>query len=236
MTSVRRGSVARYAVSMKLLAIVAFVQLLTASAFSPGALAQSSVPENATPTFGGGWTCDLGYRRVANRCEKVAVPPNASATFAGGWTCDLGYRRVADRCEKVAVPPNASATFGGDWECDFGFKRAASECVPMTPDEKRVQQAAIASILARERSRMIRLDDYEFTLADVERRCEAYVYNKPHGELECSGNVRILQRRCEVYIHSWPNGEISCRGSELSVVARRCSVSMHSERYGSVSC
>lgn len=221
---------------MKPTATLLFVVILAATASSQRAPAQSPVPDNATANFGGGWTCNLGYRRVGDRCEKVNVPPNASATFGGGWTCNLGYRPVGDGCEKVNVPPNASATFGGGWTCNVGFKKLGDECIQMTAQERQAQQAAIAAMRARERFQPIRLDDYEFTLADVERRCEAYVYSRPYGELECSGNVRILARRCEVYVYSWPNGEISCRGSELSIVERRCSVSMYSERYGTVSC
>jgi hypothetical protein len=193
---------------MKLLPIVVHAVLLSASvlSLSLSTLAQSSIPANATATAAGGWTCNLGFKRAGDGCERVNVPPNASATYAGGWTCNLG------------------------------FKRAGSECQPMTEQERQAQQVAISLMRARERSQVITLDDDPFTLADVERRCEAYVYDRQYGELECSGNVRILARRCEVYIYSWPNGEITCRGSELSVVERRCSVSMYSENYGSISC
>src|ERR1051325_2486459 len=184
-----------------------FVVMFAATGLAQGASAQSPVPDNATPTFGGGWTCNLGYRRVDDRCEEGNVPPNASATFGGGWTCNLGYRRVDDRCEKVNVPPNASATFGGGWTCNVGFKRVDNECIQMTAEERKAQLAAIVAMGARERAQTIRLDDYEFTLADVERRCEAHVSSKPYGELECSGNARILARRCDVYVYSWPNGE-----------------------------
>src|SRR2546429_8390469 len=90
-----------------------FVVMFAATAFAQGASAQSPVPDNATSTFGGGWICNLGYRRVGDRCEKVNVPPNAFATFGGGWMCNLGYRGVGDRCEKGNVAPDAFATLGG---------------------------------------------------------------------------------------------------------------------------
>lgn len=106
----------------------------------------------------------------------------------------------------------------------------------MTAAEKEEQLRMIAIMRARQRSEPIRIDGYEFTLSDVERRCEVYLYSSPYGELECSGDTRVLARRCEAYIYSWPNGEIDCRGSELSVVERRCSVYMYSDQYGEISC
>lgn len=106
----------------------------------------------------------------------------------------------------------------------------------MTLRELQVQDSAISALRTSERFRTIKIDDYEFTLRDVERRCEAYVYSKPYGELQCTGNTRIVGRRCELFIDNWPNGTISCRGSALTIVARRCTISMYSAQYGSVSC
>ena len=167
---------------------------------------------------------------------QTAVPANASATYTGGWSCNLGYKRVGNGCEEVDVPANASATYTGGWSCNLGYKRVESRCAEMTPEEKVAQQRMIALMRASARSATINVDGNEFTLSDVERRCEAYVYDNPYGELECSGNARIVGRKCEVYIYSWPNGEIDCRGSGLREVERRCSVSMYSEQYGDVSC
>jgi hypothetical protein len=50
---------------------------------------------------------------AATAQSQEAVPTNASANFGGGWSCNLGYRRVGVACQKVDVPANATAIFGG---------------------------------------------------------------------------------------------------------------------------
>jgi hypothetical protein len=106
----------------------------------------------------------------------------------------------------------------------------------MTPLEKEAQLQMLRLLAQQERSTTIYIDDEEFTLSDVGRRCEAYVSSPPYGELDCSSPAGIVGRRCEVYIYSWPDGEISCRGSELRGIQRGCSVRMHNEQYGEISC
>ena len=81
------------------------------------------------------------------------------------------------------------------------------------------------------------IEGYEFSLRDIERKCEVFKYSDSYGELECRGSaLRPLERKCEVYFYDSQNGEIECRGSELRVVERRCSVSMYSENYGEIDC
>ena len=61
------------------------------------------------------------------------------------------------------------------------------------------------------------IEDFGFSLRDVERRCEAYKYSDNYGELECRGSaLRVVERRCEVYFSDSANGEIECRGSGLN--------------------
>lgn len=195
------------------------------------------------------------------RCLPTPVPPlvvdgpailgiGVLATVVRRWT----FRRMRRQPSAVAGP----ATWGiGELaitareyrylkmpqpltEEDGPVTSATSESGPdakmMTAAEKGEQRRIIAIMTTRQRSEPIRLDGYEFTLSDVERRCEVYLYSRPYGELECSGNTRVLARRCETYIHSWPDGEVDCRGSELTIVERRCSVYMYSSQYGEISC
>ena len=162
------------------------------------------------------------------------LPANASPMPGGGWYCNLGYTQVGNRCERTNLPANASPMPGGGWYCNMGHKRSGSRCVEMTAAEKRQQLERLAA--ARARSRSENLEGLDFSLADVERRCEAYVYDREYGELECRYGLREAERKCEVYISSWPDGEIECRGSELRPVERYCSVRMYSSRYGDVDC
>ena len=40
------------------------------------------------------WTCDKGYYKVDNKCEKVIVPQNASLDKSGhGWECNYKLKK-----------------------------------------------------------------------------------------------------------------------------------------------
>ena len=41
------------------------------------------VPDHAHIAFGDHWTCDRGFKRVANRCEEIQVPEHAFLEYAG---------------------------------------------------------------------------------------------------------------------------------------------------------
>ena len=89
-------------------------------------------------------------------------------------------------------------------------------------------------------SETIEYDGEEFTLRDVERKCEVWRWSDNYGDLDCRG-MRFLNRKCEVFFHSrnQRNASIDCRGSELRTISRRCTVYMNSGRvpeYGTVSC
>ena len=196
----------------------------------------AAVPENAFEQ-GGNWYCKSGYRKVGNACEKIDVPANAFVQ-GSNWYCKSGYRREGNECLKFAVPANAFAR-GGQWFCNLGYKRVTDTCVEMSPEEKARQTAQIQMSRARERNRVIRIDDREFTLRDVERKCEVYRYSGNYGEVECSGyDLRIVSRKCEAYFYDelGNTGELECRGSELNPVEKYCEVSMYSREYGSIEC
>ena len=173
---------------------------------------------------------------VAGSVNAQAIPRNATATFGGGWTCNLGFYRAGDQCTKTEVPANATATFGGGWTCNLGFKKEGERCVEMSQNEAQQQLLNLRTMRQQSKSEVHHLDGYEFTLLDIEKRCEAYVWDREYGELECNSSLRPVERNCEVYIYDWPNGEIGCRGSDLRFVERACSVEMYSDEYGSVSC
>jgi hypothetical protein len=81
------------------------------------------------------------------------------------------------------------------------------------------------------------LDGYDFSLRDVEKKCEAYKYSDSYGDIECSGSsLRIIEKKCEVYFYDSQNGELECRGSGLRELERKCTVSMYSDNYGDIDC
>ncbi len=81
------------------------------------------------------------------------------------------------------------------------------------------------------------ISGYDFSLSDIERRCEVYKYSDSYGDVECRGSsFRIIERKCEAYFYDTQNGELECQGSDFRVIERKCSVSMYSENYGDIDC
>ena len=143
-----------------------------------------------------------------------------------------------NKCIAINVPKNAFAQ-GENWFCQNGFKadRVNNKCIEMTAAEKQIQQKQIQDLMIRQRSQTLKYDGEEFTLRQVERKCEVYRYSDNYGDLECRG-FRFIERKCEAYFSSEndENGEIECRGSELRPLERYCTVSMFSENYGEIDC
>ena len=57
------------------------------------------VPPNAY-SYGNGWRCNSGYKKVGNRCQKIYAPANAYVS-GSSWKCVTGYKKVGNRCEKI---------------------------------------------------------------------------------------------------------------------------------------
>ena len=78
---------------------------------------------------------------------------------------------------------------------------------------------------------------YDFSLRDIERKCEAYIYSESYGDIECSGSsLRVIEKKCEAYSSDSQVWEIECRGSKFKIIERKCSISMYSEDYGDIDC
>jgi hypothetical protein len=91
------------------------------------------IPEHSSArSYGGGWSCDQGYRNVNDLCAAVDVPANAYATnrsYGSGWECDYGHRLTEGGCVSVVVPPNAYLeSTGSRWACDRGHQRLGQTC------------------------------------------------------------------------------------------------------------
>ena len=104
----------------------------------------------------------------------------------------------------------------------------------MTPVEKQQQLKALA--LQRAMAKNSNIEEFDFSLRDIEKKCEAYKYSESYGDIECSGSdLKEVERRCEAYFSDGQNGEMECSGS-LSSISGDCSIDMYSESYGDLSC
>ena len=167
------------------------------------------------------------------------IPPNAQE-YGSSWTCNYGYKKNPEGtgCVKIDVPPNAQA-YGSSWTCNIGFKKVGNSCQEMTPKEKAEQIEQINLRMALERSRAIEVEGDEFSLNDVERKCEVYRYSENYGDIECSGSeLRIVERKCEAYFGGYgeSEGDIECSGSDLKPIERHCTASMYSDDYAEIDC
>ncbi len=139
---------------------------------------------------------------------------------------------------KIDVPPNAQAR-GSSWACNIGFKKFGNSCQEMTSKEKAEQIKQIKLRMALERSRAIEVDGDEFSLNDVERKCEVYRYSEIYGDIVCSGSeLRIVERKCEAYFSGYGDreGDIECSHSDLKPIERHCVASMYSDDYAEIDC
>ena len=169
--------------------------------------------------------------------SSFAIPNNAWV-MGSNWYCNDGYKKSGNSCLKINVPANAY-TYGSTWYCNIGYKKSGGRCNEMTYSEKQKQLEQIAIQNAINKTKEITIDSSEFSLRDVERKCEVYRYSDNYGDVECSGsNLRVVERKCEAYFSSEDDkyGDIECSGSELRPIERHCSASMYSDRYGDIDC
>ena len=167
----------------------------------------------------------------------LAIPANSFA-YGESWICMPGYKKSGNKCQEIYVPANAMA-YGESWICMIGYKKSGNKCNEMTYSEKQKQLEQIALQNAINKTKEITIDSSEFSLRDVERKCEIYRYSDNYGEVECSGSdLRVVERKCEAYFSSEDDkyGDIECSGSELRPIERYCSASMYSDRYGDIDC
>ena len=101
------------------------------------ALAQPSdagVPANASAnTYGTGWRCDSGFRKVDDACVVVIAPANAFLTdgsYGTGWECARGFRKSQAGCVAIVLPENAHLNFSGnDWDCNTPYRKVRNTCM-----------------------------------------------------------------------------------------------------------
>lgn len=103
----------------------------------------------------------------------------------------------------------------------------------LSPEEKRLVTSAHRALSASNDN----IEGYDFSLRDIERKCEVYKYSDSYGDVECRGySLRPVERKCEVYFYDHQNGELECRGSDFRVIERKCTAIMYSENYGEIDC
>ncbi|PMR67099.1 hypothetical protein [Halomonas heilongjiangensis] len=135
----------------------------------------------------------------------------------------------------VGASPGLTAA---DWSFEEAFRlyqevlSGKTQLDQLSPEERRLVLMVHEAMSASEE-----IEGHDFSLRDVERRCEVYKYDEFYGEVECSGSaLRPLERACEAYFYDGQNGELECRGSDFRVVERKCTISMYSEDYGEIDC
>ncbi len=112
--------------AVSVLVILAWIGV-SASASPPSV----GAPPNAhAKSYGGGWECDPGYRKVEDGCVAFTLPANARLDSRGsGWECNRGYRNVDGSCAFIDVPANAFLDARGrGWECDRGYRELHEAC------------------------------------------------------------------------------------------------------------
>ena len=157
----------------------------------PSLLCAGELPENSHPNiYGDGWTCDKGYYRSGQKCEKVIIPENAHLNYFGnGWTCDKGYYRSGQKCGKVIVPENAHLNyFGNGWECDKAYKKLNNTCIRMTKEEIEKQNALERKLSEKMKGR--KAQEVTSGRCETEYKTNAQVCVKMTGaDLHCNKSV-----------------------------------------------
>ena len=92
------------------------------------------VPENSSvKSYGGGWSCNPGYRENKGGCAAVKVPENAyptNKTYGNGWLCKHGFREISNTCMLIMVPENGYIDYSGlRVKCDRGYLLLDDACV-----------------------------------------------------------------------------------------------------------
>tara|TARA_A100000164_G_C21736311_1_gene690085 strand:+ start:379 stop:822 length:444 start_codon:yes stop_codon:yes gene_type:complete len=107
---------------------------------------------------------------------------------------------------EVKIPKNAYAQ-GVNWYCHNGFKadRVNNKCAEMKEEEKRIQLLQIQARRQQERNQTLEYDGENFTLRQIEKKCEIYRYSENYGELECRG-FRFIERKCKAYFSDRTDG------------------------------
>lgn len=104
-------------------------------------------------------------------------------------------------------------------------------------EDLKPQEQRMVIIIHQTRSNSQNITGYDFSLRDVENKCEVYRYSDSYGWVECRGSsLRIVEQKCEAYFSDTQSGEIECRGSDFREIERKCSVTMYSELYGEIDC
>jgi len=81
------------------------------------------------------------------------------------------------------------------------------------------------------------INGYNFSLSDIERKCEIYKYSDNYGELDCSDSkFKVIEKKCEVYFSGTNEGEFECRGRDLKIIERKCTATMYSDSYAEIEC
>ena len=90
------------------------------------------IPENAFK-LGDSFECELGFKKVANRCDAIILPKNTVFSLnENGWACEKGYIQTSNNCEKIQpkLPSNAFKK-GDSFGCFSGYYKTQNSCITL---------------------------------------------------------------------------------------------------------
>jgi hypothetical protein len=162
------------------------------------------MPENAQPrSYGGRWTCDLGYRVEGAECLALDIPEHAYPTgrsYGSGWACDRGYEEVAGRsCNPIPMPANAFLRSSGyDWQCERGFRQERDACVPIVlPEYAYLTEDISGTGWTCDRGYSI----VEGTCSPIAVPANGYLTNADYGAAwACERGFVAIDDRCDVIV------------------------------------
>ena len=103
----------------------------------------------------------------------------------------------------------------------------------LTVEEQRLVVLAYNSSFASDE----KLEGYEFSLKDIESKCEVYKYSAFEGDISCwEPALKPVMKNCEAYFSGPELGIFNCNDTGLMVIEESCTVHMYDESYGSISC
>lgn len=91
------------------------------------------IPENATAkSYGGGWSCNKGFRESKGGCIAIRIPENAypnNKSYGPGWECKRGFREAGETCKRINVPVNGYLDYSGmTVKCNRGYLMVDKTC------------------------------------------------------------------------------------------------------------
>ena len=84
-----------------------YVSIICTILLSTIAVNSYALPPNSHASAGG-WSCNTGFKRQGQQCNKIFIPPNA-VLKGQGWVCRTGYIRIGQQCNVSKTAPKTNS-------------------------------------------------------------------------------------------------------------------------------